>query len=1003
MHKSGPLAARRYTLVCFPLPDSPGVESNSTPISARQGPVAQSERVPSSVTPAKRSAAGCTGARVPPDLAADAQRQSLRAQLSMDANLHVNEQMDEAQSLHGRTREDSLLNKLTETIQGIEADRRSRVQHKETVRVRRCIGEEPGRGREERMPRPAKDEKEDEGRGTGANEEQVEKECKQKVLGVLKQLSVFHSERVTAWRDVLRECASMLNKSRPEPDCKVMPRSDSFSDTFQSVGEDIDNIMQKLSTIVTKLDAEILQLAAEKASSVDAALQETIDPETSVQPEDGNNHLSSHDPHESDSGRTQEFEVEGDQSHTRPSPDTEQTSDFRFSSSDCNDVKEAGRELEVKGLVSDNEDCISPVGQTDLLKETEKDAQRIDVKGKEETKSEWITVGLAGKMEGSQSHVPDACFIRAPMGVAEVLRCEVADAFSCLIVTGSEELVSRVIRVAVHGRANFQFPVTVVVPFCTRYRGSYRDVAVKIFDGERRASYVTPVSTEGSYGGQRGSFAEVRVYSLGLFAVVSCLKRENYTVPRRGLSLKLPMDPRICLNYLPGAFTAPVMAQTMIQPVDAVLLATVRSRSDVYYSVVSTSPLLYLVHPTTQPLRRPLTVTLPCPPNPEKKRDIRGQGEETEHQTCCLSPAWDQLASHRLRILGASLKSPKETSKELLIVLGSRDKQWSVLERVTVRNQQNGLASFELTENFERLLVVRLLSPLQPCHLTSLAEELEGSVGCHTVTVVLQCRQDEPHTVLVAALPSRDLSWELNRLRAQGYSGLPETSSDISMCEGDQLLLRFSGNIASTGAHNDQNHVPHERIAFHSQRTNHLLVRLTEVDPFGNYSSPHYKGTAAFYKVTRSQLEWRGDKAVPKDIKLLGDPVCKLSLTLPKKVRSINRPITTRVMLCEETDSLSDSLLLWLAGELSEEEIALLVLSLRLRRSAAQLVKLRAGGNLSTQAFHVLAMWRRGLPAAPHQPKASQLAHCLAKSGRQDLARELLLRQAAATRQGSLK
>ncbi len=63
----------------------------------------------------------------------------------------------------------------------------------------------------------------------------------------------------------------------------------------------------------------------------------------------------------------------------------------------------------------------------------------------------------------------------------------------------------------------------------------------------------------------QGSFAEVRVYSLGLFAVVSCLKRENYTVPVKGLSLKLPMDPRICLNYLPGSFTAPVMAQIMVR------------------------------------------------------------------------------------------------------------------------------------------------------------------------------------------------------------------------------------------------------------------------------------------------------------------------------------------------------------------------------------------------------------------------------------------------------
>lgn len=98
-----------------------------------------------------------------------------------------------------------------------------------------------------------------------------------------------------------------------------------------------------------------------------------------------------------------------------------------------------------------------------------------------------------------------------------------------------------------------------------------------------------------------------------------------------------------------------------------------------------------------------------------------------------------------------------------------------------------------------RLLVVRLLSPLQTCHFTSLAEELEESVCSHAVSIVLQCRKDEPHSILVAVLPSRDLSWEQNKLRAQGYSGLLETSSEISMCEGDQLLLRFCGNIISTG------------------------------------------------------------------------------------------------------------------------------------------------------------------------------------------------------------
>ncbi|XP_073330595.1 death domain-containing protein 1 isoform X3 [Pagrus major] len=754
--------------------------------------------------------------------------------------------------------------------------------------------------------------------------------------------------------------------------------------------------MDKLNTIITKLDKEILKsCTVEEAPTVDAALKEARDPKASEQPEDDTNHLNSHEPLESDPGRKQDVEDGDDQSQTMTSADTEQTSDSRLSR--CNDVEETGQELVVKSQGRDDgRECVSSQSQTEVLEETNESD-----KGKEETNRGWITVGLTGQQEDTHSDVPDACFVTAPMGVAEALRCEVADTLSCLMVCGSEELVSRVIRVKVQDAANFHFPVTVVVPFCARYRGNYRDVAVKMVDGERRVSYVTPVTTEGTYGGQRGSFAEVRVYSLGLFAVVSCLKRENYTVPTKGLSLKLPMDPRICLNYLPGSFTAPVMAQTMIQPVDAALLAAVRSRSDEYHSVVSTSPLLYLTHPSSQPLRRPLTLTLPCPPNPEKKRRTREQREEQGHRTRPVSacPPWDQPAPHRRRILGASVKS-KEMSDELLIALGSRDKQWSVLDKVTVRNQQNGVVSFELAENFDRLLVMRLLSPLLPCHLTSLAEELEESVCCHAVTVLLQPRQDEPHAVLVAALPSRDLGWELSKLRAQGYGDFSETSSEISMREGDQLLLRFSGNITSTGSQSDQHDVPKDRITFHSQQKNQLSVRLTEVDPFGNYSSPHYKGTAVFYKVTRGQLERRGDEALPTDTKLLGDPVCKLSLTLPKKVRTINRPVIARVKLCEETDSLSDSLLLWLSGELSEEEVALLVLALRLRRSAAQLVKLRAGDSLSTQAFHALAMWRRGLPAATHQPKASQLAHCLAKSGRPDLARELLLR---ATRQGPVK
>lgn len=43
-------------------------------------------------------------------------------------------------------------------------------------------------------------------------------------------------------------------------------------------------------------------------------------------------------------------------------------------------------------------------------------------------------------------------------------------------------------------------------------------------------------------------------------------------------------------------------------------------------------------------------------------------------------------------------------SDELLVALGSKDKQWSVLDDVTVRNLPNGLVSFELVEIFDRFV-----------------------------------------------------------------------------------------------------------------------------------------------------------------------------------------------------------------------------------------------------------------------------------------------------------
>ncbi|XP_028329832.1 death domain-containing protein 1 [Gouania willdenowi] len=836
--------------------------------------------------------------------------------------------------------------------------------------------------KEEVMLGPQEDQHKDEKKGSPCAN--VGKECQQKILEVLKELRVFNLEKLAHWKETFQQLTATVKKSptggedeHPEmsdsQEVEVNTYSDSTVDCFQSVAEDIEHLMETLSTVITKIDTAFLQLCA--GEDFAGTLLETKDRKATVQKEhmEAPNHCIDG----LDSGSRQEYENEGDQS--------QHTSDSGLTSTN---IGSNWTQIKVKDQSIVFEEKPNHC-QTDLLKETEKKQESMTGKSKD-TKSDWITVGLSGQQEDTLSGVPDSCFIKAPVEAIQALRSQVVDNLSCLVVSGPEELLSRVIQIKVPERENFPFPVMVALPFHTRYRGAYRDITVKIVDEERKVSYVRPVTTEGIYGGRKGSFAQVKVYTFGLFAVVSCLRKESYTVPKRGLSHKLVMDPRICLKYLSGSFTAPVIAQTMIQPIEAVLLTAAKSRNDAFRSVVSTSPLLYLAHPSSQILKRPFSVTLPCPPNPDKKRGATRKSENQEPLTVNVGASlnWDHPVTERLSILGVSTKS-QEMSNESLIALGFKDEQWSALDKVVVRNQQNGLVSFDLTEKFERLIVIRLLSQVPPCVLTSLAEELEASVCCHSVTVVLQRRLDEPHTVLVAVVPSRDLNWEINKLKARGYNGgSVECSPEFCMCEADLLVLRFTGNITSTAQNKDN-----MWMAFHSQRKNHLQLHVIEVDQFGNYSSPHYKGTVLFHKVTRGQLEWQGEGAILKDTKLLGDPVCRLSLTLPKKVRKIDRPTASRVKLCEVTDSLSDSLLLWLSGELSEEEVSLLVPLLRLRRSSTQLVKLRAGNHLSSQVFHILLMWRRGLPTMLHRSKASQLAKCLVRSGRPDLAHELLLRQ----------
>ncbi|KAF4110805.1 hypothetical protein G5714_007836 [Onychostoma macrolepis] len=616
-------------------------------------------------------------------------------------------------------------------------------------------------------------------------------------------------------------------------------------------------------------------------------------------------------------------------------------------------------------LVTDSKEYLNVNNEV----EEEKKGEEIQKsRGEEGQRLKLVTVGLADRTRTSES---PRVYIIAPSEVTNSLTCEVVDGLSSLMVSGSEELVSTVLRIQNSSHVKCPFPLTFAVPFQATCRGNYREITVKVVDPEQRVSYVTPTSTEGFYGGQRGSFAVVRVYSLGVFAVLSRLRTESFTVPKTGLSLKLSVDSRICLDYLPGSFATLVLAQ--VTPVDAFLLSSLKPKNDSHHAAYTSTPILYLSHPSTLKLRRPMTLILPCPPVSDKRR----AGEDT-----LISGTF---SPQQIKVDGASVK----THKEQLALLGWTENRWKVLDKVTIKNLQNSLVCFELTESYERLIVLRLQSSVKSSYLISLVEELEEAIKSFSVTVVLHHERLDPSSVVVATLPSRDVSRALCELQALGYCGPPEPSSELSMKEGEQLLLRFSGNITCNGYEQTDSHI----VTFHNQRRNRLYLKLKELDPFGNYSSLHYKGVISLFKVAEDQLVWNAARAaVSKDCPL-EEPVCRLPLTLPKSPRTVFQPVSVKVIQNSQTEPLSDELLSWLCDELTEDEAALLVMSLRLRRSTVQIARLRAPHSLSQQAFHILTAWRRGLPSSTL--KCPMLARFLIRAGRSDLARELLLKDTA--------
>lgn len=102
-----------------------------------------------------------------------------------------------------------------------------------------------------------------------------------------------------------------------------------------------------------------------------------------------------------------------------------------------------------------------------------------------------------------------------------------------------------------------------------------------------------------------------------------------------------------------------------------------------------------------------------------------------------------------------------------------------------------------------RFIVVHLSSIVDNSHLVSFVKSLEEAMLSTSACIVLYHQKDSPHRVVISVVPSKDLNQELRNLRLEACSGLPEPSRHFQVKEGEQLLLRFTGNIFASSKYKD--------------------------------------------------------------------------------------------------------------------------------------------------------------------------------------------------------
>ncbi|XP_078001543.1 death domain-containing protein 1-like [Glandiceps talaboti] len=597
------------------------------------------------------------------------------------------------------------------------------------------------------------------------------------------------------------------------------------------------------------------------------------------------------------------------------------------------------------------------------------------------------------------------CIIRAKqINLTEnEITCTLANHMSSGAVGDNEELVSHVVQLEIPEDKKLSFPVSLAIPYFNSSRSAAaREAVVKATTDGVEWKVIPTTSTEGSYTDQlKKMFAEVNVTQLCTFAVIVRWTRDRLTVTKKGGTLKSTVDSRVMLNIPQGACGLTSIC-LQVQPVELTVVSDLKSRCGHCADLITSSPILHLTYTNRKEFGKPVSVFLNLPPNPTK--ETKSQSRPSTAAKVSRPSGGFVIRPRSAKLFGA------DHSDDVIYILSRLDTpnaQWTVLD-TPVKQFRKDVVTFTIQKPTDRLLAVRYAAQ-SSLPVEQVAQSLDDCLQIKYACIILHHKVEDPEQVVVQIVQSRSLDSTQRKLMDMGYEAPPDPSPDLGMTEGQQIRLKFTGNIEIVDAQELS-------INFHAQRKNIVEFYIREANKYGNHSQPFYRGVAEFYGRPRVVIENKEEdpfevdkeaKETKKDAKdakkareareqkeketkqkATRDLLCKLPVALPKgEPEPLRPPSRYRATALDAQDPpLSNESLRWLSTELGHEWETL-ANYLGIKRSRLQSIQRNNPNDMPQQIFDTLITWRSSLRRSYN--KLPKLSRALTRCGRYDLADEL--------------